>query len=331
MLVALALIGLGNLAGWEAGPLRTLVHFPVYWAPTALLLALALVLARSWKWVLFGLVVAAGFAMQAGVMWWKPAAPPAAQNGRSAMTFTVLSFNVYENNPRHEDVLTALKREQADVVYLTEMTPAWFAALEPLKADYPFQVGMPTHKDWLLSRHPIEQPGIVALSLEAALAANARDGQPIPEEHHERWNPDELLVATVLCQGRHIRVAGIHPPTPRQARSVIQQRACAALYAETLKADAGADTRLLVGDFNTSCFSPTFRLILRSTGLRNTAQGFGCQPTWGPRLPKQPWLPWVGIPIDHVLASENVTVLEHEVGPDLGSDHRWVKVRLSVP
>jgi endonuclease/exonuclease/phosphatase (EEP) superfamily protein YafD len=84
-----------------------------------------------------------------------------------------------------------------------------------------------------------------------------------------------------------------------------------------------------MGDFNTTAFSPTFRFILSQTGLRDTARGKGYTPTWGPRMPDEPWLPWFGIPIDHVLVSDSVRVLAREIGPPLGSDHRWILTQLA--
>ncbi len=43
--------------------------------------------------------------------------------------------------------------------------------------------------------------------------------------------------------------------------------------------------------------------------------GFGSKMTW-PAM-----LPLMGITIDHILVSKDITVLKHEVGPNIGSDH----------
>ncbi len=70
-------------------------------------------------------------------------------------------------------------------------------------------------------------------------------------------------------------------------------------------------------------WSPHFRRLLRDSELRDVARGRGLSPTWYPTpLP-------LGIPIDHVLVSDEIGVAQREVGPDLGSDHRAVRVELS--
>ncbi|MEZ0386229.1 MAG: endonuclease/exonuclease/phosphatase family protein, partial [Verrucomicrobium sp.] len=314
-----------------------LVHFPVYWAPLALCLALVLAFMRRWWWAVGACLLSAGFAAQVATLWMpfqNETTTATQQDVPSQQPLTVLSFNVFKNNRQHAVVLAALQKEQADVVYLTEMTAEWFTALAPLEKDYPHRVGKSGHNDWLLSKHPLENAEVVALTFEAAQTVNATagaKGEPPPQQYNGSWSRDEMLVATVVAYGTKVRIGGIHPPTPTNASRLVQQRASIALYAQGLIADPAAEARLLIGDFNTSSFSPTFRLLQDATGLRDTARGYGYRPTWGPRLPRDPWLPWCGIPIDHILASPNITTLAHEVGPPLGSDHRWVKARLTIP
>ncbi|WP_353852098.1 endonuclease/exonuclease/phosphatase family protein [Piscinibacter sp.] len=67
---------------------------------------------------------------------------------------------------------------------------------------------------------------------------------------------------------------------------------------------------------------------LRSTGLRATAplqRANGLQPTW-----PNAW-GWLSIlPLDHVLVTPSIKLEDSSLGPDLGSDHRPVRVRLSL-
>jgi endonuclease/exonuclease/phosphatase (EEP) superfamily protein YafD len=170
------------------------------------------------------------------------------------------------------------------------------------------------------------------MTFDAAQAAiqASRAMEPLEEGLRRRWSNTEILAATVVTGGKRLRLAAIHPPTPGPSITVLNQRVLALGCRQELQADPRADARVLMGDFNTTPFSPTFRFIVKQTGLRDSAQGFGYVPTWGPRLPREPWLPWIGLPIDHVLVSTNVDVLTREVGPPLGSDHRWVTVKLVI-
>ena len=81
---------------------------------------------------------------------------------------------------------------------------------------------------------------------------------------------------------------------------------------------------VLIGDFNTSPWSLAFKRLLRHSGLKSAADGFGYQPTW----PAQ-W-PWLGIPIDHCLVSDGVVVREFSTAGPTGSDHLAIHARLSV-
>jgi endonuclease/exonuclease/phosphatase (EEP) superfamily protein YafD len=65
-----------------------------------------------------------------------------------------------------------------------------------------------------------------------------------------------------------------------------------------------------------------FRDFLATTGLKDSRVGFGWQPTWPTGSMS------LRIPIDHVLVEPDLVVLERQVGPDIGSDHLPVRVRL---
>ena len=334
MLVLLLVIGLGNLAGYDFWPLSKLVHFSTYWGGLALLLGLGFTLRRRWWTAAVGVMLALGFGAQVGALWREPAprrsSPVAAGTGTAAQTqIRVMTFNVLRSNPRRADVLAALQVARPDVLYLTEMDAGWHQALAPLSQIYPHRLG--DKSNLLLSRYPLEDAHRVPVTFDASQSAIQAAGgamPPLEESLRQEWPKPEILTATVIVDGRRLRLAGIHPPTPRTTLSVLVQRATALICQQELQTDSKADARMLVGDFNTTCFSPTFRFIIEETGLRDSAQGFGYTPTRGPRLPRESILPWIGIPIDHQLVSENMEVLTREVGPTLGSDHRWVMAKL---
>jgi endonuclease/exonuclease/phosphatase (EEP) superfamily protein YafD len=330
LLALLAFTALGNLAGSEFGPLARTVHFAPYWSLLALALVFWFACRRRWRLMSCGALLAIGFGGQVGALWVapKPAAAGSVDEAPSSISF--MSFNVFAHNRRYSDVVSALRAARPDVLYLTELNAQWHRAVSPLLQDYPHRlVG---GSNMLLSMLPLENTRRVPLNFETAQSAIRASGAmpPLDESLRDEWWKLEVLTATVVAGGKHVRVAGVHPPTPRSSLRILMQRAMMLVSQQELQADPRADARVLLGDFNTTCFSPTFRFILERTGLRDSAQGFGYAPTWGPRLPRDPWLPWLGIPIDHVLVSPGVEVVEREVGPALGSDHRWVKVKLGL-
>jgi endonuclease/exonuclease/phosphatase (EEP) superfamily protein YafD len=81
---------------------------------------------------------------------------------------------------------------------------------------------------------------------------------------------------------------------------------------------------IVLGDLNTTSWSPYFRDLLADSGLADTRRGFGVLGSW-PDLPSP-----LRIPIDHCLVSDKVAVHDRRIGPPVGSDHRGVIVDLTV-
>lgn len=80
---------------------------------------------------------------------------------------------------------------------------------------------------------------------------------------------------------------------------------------------------IILGDFNSVPWMPHFQRLLKSAGLRDSALGFGVQPSWFVSEP------WAAVPIDHVLVSPGFQVRRRFIGPEIGSDHRPVLVDLA--
>lgn len=72
---------------------------------------------------------------------------------------------------------------------------------------------------------------------------------------------------------------------------------------------------VLIGDLNTTPWNHYFKRLLRRTGLKDSSQGRGVQPTW------PNFNPFLRIPLDHCLYSSEIAVLSKKIGPDVGSDH----------
>ena len=81
-----------------------------------------------------------------------------------------------------------------------------------------------------------------------------------------------------------------------------------------------------MGDFNVTPYSYYFSKFEKTIGLKNTMIGFGPQNSWPSILP----LDIFRVPIDHVFVSKNIQILNVRVGPNLGSDHLPLIVKLSL-
>ncbi|GAB4411507.1 MAG: hypothetical protein OHK0039_16690 [Bacteroidia bacterium] len=279
--------------------MELLSHFKVHLALSS---AVTLLLAALLRLRLAVAVAALALLIDAAaiVPLWLPADPPAADGP----TLHLLSFNVLRFNKRYDATRAYIRREAPDLVLLFETTYDWSNALLPLHEDYPYRYEA---CQWgyfgivLLSRYPLD---------------TAELHFPLPSEI-------PVLRAVVQTPGGPLGLLAVHPPSPPDAdEHRARDRLLAAL--PTLAAPLPPD-RLIVGDLNTTSFSPVFGQLLRATGLRDSRQGYGVQSTFPSR-----WVP-LGITLDHVLHSPGMAVADRSVGPALGSDHRPVSVRLRLP
>ncbi len=81
---------------------------------------------------------------------------------------------------------------------------------------------------------------------------------------------------------------------------------------------------VLAGDINCSPWSFYFARLVKESGLQDSEQGFGAQPSW-PAIRNHAL-----IPIDHFLISKDIRVVDRQVGRNVGSDHLPIIVELQT-
>lgn len=265
-------------------------------------------LASHWQWLfLAGLVLGLaralfstrwclGFAVLLPLPFWT--ASPGLPSGQGEPVLTVASANLHVSTTHIGRLSEWLASADPDVVVLLEVSRALgpqFASL----TQYPHQVV-----------HAEDSPfGIAVLSRVPLFS---------PELRRDAHGIARIEVDLMVKQER-IALVAFHPMPPinhhfHAARDKALREIASRLHA------AGRPA-LLVGDLNATPWSSAFAGLeafdlRRTTGLRPT------WPAWGHGV--------FGIPIDHVLASRHWRVLHGEQGPDLGSDHVPLLVRLTL-
>ena len=277
----------------------TVVHFRLQYALAAgfSLLALGVLRAKVWSLVAaIVLVVNLSFI----VPYYLPNDSP--QSTTSLASLDVMSINVLSSNTNVEAIRREIEKFKPDILVLQEIVPRWFTALADVSAQYPNQVHAVREDNfgiWLLSKYPVV------------------DQEIIP------WGSVELPTATFRYPvGDHlVRIVAMHPMSPADPEGVRwrneQLRNIAARYKTT------DDPLLVIGDLNTTSFSPIFEEFIQRLDLKDSRQGFGLQSTW-PAWAFNPLM----ITLDHCLVSEGVHVIRREVGDYVGSDHLPVYVEV---
>ena len=295
-----AVSALGTTAAYLGGlgwPFSLASHFHHYWALAGLALIGGFGLTRD----RIGMPVAAALAgLNLAVT-----VPPLVGDGGAARAaadrgpgLTLLTFNLWSGNRAFADVETDLRAEDADLVALVEAGPTAAPMLARLGDLYPHRVDC-SH-DWfcglvLLSKRPLDAP----------YAGHLGGAEDLP-----------VVTGVLTVDGKRLTVTATHLLWPL-APGV--QEAQAATLSAYLGALAGPS--VVMGDFNAAPWSHLLRRLRRETGYRHPP---GFKPTWPSGAVS------VGVPIDHVLGSPQVLISRARVGPDLGSDHRPLSVRLHI-
>ena len=209
----------------------------------------------------------------------------------------IAHVNMQGNDVDDEELQDALVEHEPDVLVLLEPAPGW----EP-----PPGTGY---------RHlaPTAQPRVHLLTATEVSNVRVPQGEEMP--------PASLAFEVALGdRTQPVGVLAVHayaPSTPDQRDVRDGQLDAVGDWAVLQRGP-----ELVLGDLNAVPWSDAMESLEDRDDLRSSVDGFGLQATW-PAL-----LGPLGIPIDQLLHSPDLTVTDRETGPSLGSAHRslWVTV-----
>lgn len=223
---------------------------------------------------------------------WRPAGAAAAElllPHPAAAELTVVSFNMYHDESALAELEQFLRDDPPDVLVLVEnnrrTAPQQLRGFDHVLRSEPSEMGI-----W--SRWPL---------------AHSR-AHPV---HRDR----DLLEVAIEREGRSLSLLAAHWRVPIRLSHFTAARATVAIAAER-------DDLLLIGDLNSTPWSPQLRALREEAGLRRAFHGL--QTTWA----RDPWR-LLTLPIDHALVKGRVQPLAAERLPWTASDHRPLRVRVA--
>ncbi len=299
--VGAALLILVNLATFAAGNLfvaELLTHFRLHYLLAALAAILVLGLAGQRLWLVPLTIVA----LANGFLLW-PYFAPADQSAPAGADLRLLQANILTSNRDFQGFLDLIRSERPDVIVVQETDAGWVAALSELKGLYPHQVADARPDNF----------GMTALS--------RIDGTRFEILQFTAGDVPAITISIPLNSST-VELLAVHTIPP--VSGALAQTRNAQLREAATRISASASHQIIAGDLNITPWSPPFKALLESTGLRDSRIGHGYLASWPAGLGV------FGIPIDHVLVSSGLDVTKLESLDTGGSDHRALLATLKI-
>jgi endonuclease/exonuclease/phosphatase (EEP) superfamily protein YafD len=288
--------------GWAP---ELLTHFRVQFVAGALAIGTLAVAVRRPGVALVAVLTAAANAWPM-LPYLVPGALPVQASERSVR---MMFANVNINNDHYDTLRALVEAEQPDILGLAEVDERWLTALSALHSEFPYSVLRPqadAHGLALFSRLPLR---------ELHSAMDVQEGVQLA-----------IVAEAELANGR-VTVIVAHPMSPISPGSAAARNMQLRSISGMIKADRNHG-QILIGDLNTTPWSPHYASLETDANLVNAARGRGYWPTW------PAWTPEWGvfkIPIDHCLLSDGIEVQQFRTGPEIGSDHLPLIVDVAIP
>jgi endonuclease/exonuclease/phosphatase (EEP) superfamily protein YafD len=274
-------------------------HFRMHLAVLMIVAAVPSLFFGLWREGLMSIVLAST-ALSTVLPALPPPAAQAAELGTQA-EYKLMQLNLRYDNPDQTDVLRLIAHESPDVLTLQEVSTLWRPRLKAIEARYPYTIycGNRSHIGGvaILSRRPF------------AFGSTPQCVGSI------------MGLARIDFGGRSAIITAIHLDWPWpywQAANVGQARP----YFERLQGPM-----IIAGDFNAVSWSQTLKNI---TGASKTHPVEGLRPSWLVNGTLAHVARWIGLPIDHILVSDEISTRSVETLPVVGSDHLPLLLRFSI-
>lgn len=214
-------------------------------------------------------------------------------SGETTPALRAMLINVNTRFGDAEEVRAAILAADPDLLVLQEVNAQWMSALSSLTNAYPHRRVQPREDNFgigFFSKMPLVEAEVLAIG-----------GAGVPS-----------ILATVRTIHADLRVIATHPLPPGGGAYSEGRNEQLARLPDHVPEHLPV---LLLGDLNVTPWNDHFRRLLARSGLRDSARGYGLQPTWPSHLPL------LRIPIDHCLHSPDIRIVGRRVGESVSSDH----------
>ena len=272
-------------------------HFRVHYVITACVTSIIFLFYRAYLLVFMSIVLLA-FNLAFVLPWY-------IGNRETASKSDMKLFlsNVLTSNNGYGSAISLIQNENPDIIVVMEINKVWVNALDVLKRDYRYTALAPRADNFgigVYSKLPIAMESIKYFGASG-----------VPS-----------IVLSLETDKGTLTLIATHPLPPiGESYFSLRNKQLFHLAQEVEKINGPL---ILAGDLNTTMWSSHYNQLEENGRLRNVRYGFGINATW----PSQFGI--LGIPIDHILVSKQIGVVNLKVGASVGSDHLPLIVELSI-
>ena len=263
-------------------------HFRVYYCIAFLLVGLLALILKKWK--------EGGFSLVLSLILFLTFADLYISNkiGGTEIGLKITSINLFASNTEFEKLNLYVSEEEFDIIFFQELTHQWSSELEELKKVYPYHFFLPRNGSFgigVLSKYEFQELEIIDLVASSYPS----------------------IAIDVSYKKEILSIINTHPPPPI-TQGLYRTRNFQFERINDLISKSSQEV-VLIGDLNSTRFSPNFSLLFENGKLRDSREGFGLLPTWHAQFPL------ISVTLDHALVTDGLEVLNRRVGPEIGSDH----------
>ncbi|MEQ1705562.1 MAG: endonuclease/exonuclease/phosphatase family protein [Rickettsiales bacterium] len=279
------------------------IHWRLHMAVVSLFFALVFLFKPRKIFAVWMLALAIGFALPA----YQVLSPAPIPEGTEKARIKILQFNVLYINDEFKKTIPWIIEQNADIVVLQEITQPRADELKELKKHYPWSQVRTNDKRRafgmaIFSKLPVKKFDYIDIG----------DG----------WN--HYTRTEFSINNLKLNLYELHTPPPVSELFFELRNQNLSVLADVMSKDE-SPYRILIGDLNSTIYSPYLQNVLTSAKLYSNQQNYNMEGTWPNFLPAP-----LRITIDHVLTSKQIKIENREVATDKNSDHLPVITTLSL-
>lgn len=227
-------------------------------------------------------------------------------NSEDSKKLTILSVNVLQSNDCYHKLIKLVKKLQPDILLTIESNKAWEEALEEIEPDYQYSEKIP--KENTYGMHFYTKLKTDNIKVHYFLT----DERPSIEAHLEDRGKNKFVFW------------GIHPPPPSPTEEVSSKKKDGELLSIAKLIRKSKVPSLVIGDFNSVCWSNVSKLFAETSELKDARKRRGFFSTF----PVKPF--FMRFPIDLLYHTEEIKIHHMNTLPEIGSDHLPLYSEFSV-